>query len=545
MTNLNISGNIVDVLKKTIYPGTVCVKKGRIDSIIGEEGKRYDRYILPGFIDAHVHIESSMLPPSEFARLATVNGTVASVSDPHEIANVMGIAGIRFMLEDARKTPFEIAFGAPSCVPATCFETAGTELSAKEIYQLFFENKITYLSEVMNVPGVLAREKQIMHKIGIARQLGLPVDGHCPGLYGSEAKCYASAGITTDHECCSLTEALDKIAAGMKIIIREGSAAKNYDALHPLIDSHCDRCMFCSDDKHPDDLVKGQIDDLVRRSVALGYDLMKVLQIACINPVLHYHLNVGLLRVGDPADFIAVNNLHDFEIRRTYCKGILVACDGKPMLPSAAIEPINNFATSFKKIEDFSLKSNDASTLRVICALDGQLITKEKIIQAPVKNGEIVSDLEQDILKIAVVNRYADALPAVALIHNFGLKRGAIASSVAHDSHNIVAVGTSDREICAVVNAVIQNQGGISLSQGNLLSILPLPLAGLMSQQEGYKVARAYSRLDSLAKQLGSTLSAPFMTLSFMALLVIPELKLSDLGLFSSKDFQFVPLQVD
>ncbi|MGK7927725.1 MAG: adenine deaminase [Spirulina sp.] len=544
MTRFNISGNIADIFQQKIFPATVAIEDGRIRAIIPEAGRHYDRYILPGFIDAHVHIESSMLVPSEFARLATVNGTVAAVSDPHEIANVSGLAGIRFMLANAAKTPFEIAFGAPSCVPATPFETAGAELGDREIRQLFQRDRLSYLSEVMNVPGVLARDPQVMGKINLAREFGLPIDGHAPGLQGEEVRSYASAGITTDHECRTLSEARDKLAVGMKIVIREGSAAKNYDALHPLIDSHPDRCMFCSDDKHPDDLVKGQIDELVRRSVALGYDVMKVLQIACLNPVLHYHLNVGLLRVGDPADLIVVNNLTDFAVRQTYCHGILAAKEGKALLPSVSVQPINHFATSLKKVEDFRLPAR-GSTVRAIAAMDGQIFTEERKVRPRVERGEIASDRDRDLLKIAVVNRYADTPPAVALIQNFGLKRGAIASSVAHDSHNILAVGTTDEELCTVVNAIIGARGGIAAIEGNTLEILPLPVAGLMSGEDGYEIARRYAHLDAFAKQLGSPLSAPFMTLSFMALLVIPDLKLSDRGLFSGQKFQFVSLFID
>ncbi len=544
MSTFSVSGNIVDIFQQTIFPGTVLIEGGRIRSITRQEGRRYDHYLLPGFVDAHVHIESSMLVPTEFARLATVHGTVAAVSDPHEIANVLGLTGVRFMLANAAQTPFEIAFGAPSCVPATPFETAGAELSASEIRQLFEQDGISYLSEVMNVPGVLAGEPEVREKIQIARELGLPIDGHAPGLRGDQARRYAGAGIATDHECCTLSEARDKLAAGMKILIREGSAAKNYEALHPLIDSHPDQCMFCSDDKHPDDLVSGHINELVRRSVALGYDVMKVLQIACVNPVLHYDLNVGLLRIGEPADLLVVNNLREFAVQRTYCKGILVAEEGKALLPSVPVEPVNHFATSEKTVADFRLRES-GSTARVIEAVDGQLMTLERHVPAPIRDGEIASDIERDILKIAVVNRYADTTPAVALIKNFGLKRGALAESVAHDSHNIVAVGTTDSELCAAVNAVIRAQGGIAAVEGNSVEVLPLPVAGLMSAEDGYKVAQRYYRLDAKAKQLGSTLWAPLMTLSFMALLVIPDLKLSDKGLFSGTKWNSVPLWVD
>lgn len=541
MLSFSISGNIVDILHKTIFPGTMFVEEGRIVSILHEEQKIYNQYILPGFVDAHVHIESSMLVPSEFARLATVHGTVATVSDPHEIANVLGLTGILFMLTNAAQTPFEIAFGAPSCVPATPYETAGASVSPQEISQLLKQYGISYLSEMMNFPGVLAGEPEVMAKLRIAREFGCLVDGHAPGLLGEDTLRYIAAGISTDHECYSLKEAQEKLAAGMKILIREGSAAKNYDALHPLIDSHPDWCMFCSDDKHPDDLVRGHINELVRRSVALGYDLMKVLQIACVNPVLHYGLNVGLLRIGDPADLIVVNNLKEFTVERTYCKGILAALAGQAFLPRIPVVPINHFATSQKQISDFRIPVS-GSKVRVIEAIDGQIITKERYFPAHITDGEITSDVDRDILKLAVVNRYVEAPPAMALIKNFHLQHGAIASSVAHDSHNIIAVGTTDAEICSAVNALIRVKGGIAVAEGDNVEILELPVAGLMSTSDGYIVAEKYSHLDARAKQLGSTLTAPFMTLSFMALLVIPDLKLSDKGLFSTKEFSFVPL---
>lgn len=484
-----------------------------------------------------------MLVPTEFARLATVHGTVAAVSDPHEIANVLGLAGIRFMLANAAQTPFTIVFGASSCVPATGFETAGAELTAKEIRELFEQDGISYLSEVMNFPGVLNRTTEVMEKIRVAQELGHPVDGHAPGLRGEAAHNYANAKITTDHECCTLAEALDKLAFGMKIIIREGSAAKNFDTLHSLIDSHPDKCMFCSDDKHPNDLVKGHINELVRRAVALGHDVMNVLKIACVNPVWHYKINVGLLQVGDPADLIVVKNLQDFTVLSTYCKGILAAEAGQAMLASMPVTPINHFLATPKQVADFRIPE-DGSTVRVMTAVDGQLITTEKHLPAHMQNGEVTADIEHDVLKITVVNRYQNTPPAVALIQNFGLHRGAIASSVAHDSHNIVAVGTTDEELCAAVNAVINAKGGIAVAQSNTVQVLELPVAGLMSDADGYIVAKQYAQMDAWAKHLGSQLLAPFMTLSFMALLVIPDLKLSDRGLFSGKDFQFVSLWI-
>jgi adenine deaminase len=544
MDRFSISGHIVDLFHNTVFPGTVWVHDGCIQAIAQDEAPRSDQYILPGFVDAHIHIESSMLPPSEFARLATVHGTVAVVSDPHEIANVLGLEGVRFMVANAAQTPFEIAFGAPSCVPATSFETAGAELTARDIRILFEEDGLSYLSEMMNVPGVLNQDPDVMEKIRTAQSFGCPIDGHAPGLMGAEARQYASAGMTTEHECLRLQEALDKLDAGMKILIREGSAAQNFEILHSLIETHPNLCMFCSDDKHPDELVHGHIDTLVQRAVSLGHDVMKVLQVACLNPVRHYGLKVGLLQVGDPADFIVVNNLRSFEVRQTYCKGQLVAKEDQPLLPRIPIRSINQFIAQPLTIEDFRLPADGAKNVRVIEALNGELVTSERIESAHIVDGEIQSDITRDILKIAVVNRYAIVPPAVALIHNFNLQRGAIASSVAHDSHNVVAVGATDAELCVAINAVIRSKGGIAIADGDDIEILELPIAGLMSTEDGFQVAEQYSQMDAHVKRLGSKLSAPFMTLSFMALLVIPDLKLSDQGLFSGKDFHFVPLTI-
>jgi adenine deaminase len=541
MKNLALAGNIVDVLHRTIFPGTIYIQDGQIQTIVQDQGQ-YSQYILPGFIDAHVHIESSMLVPTEFARLATVHGTVATVSDPHEIANVLSLAGVEFMIDNAAQTPFKIAFGFPACVPATEFETAGAKLTVNDFRQLLKHN-VSYLSEVMNVPGVLADSPEMMDKIHLAQSLGLPIDGHAPGLVGTGLRKYA-AQITTDHECSTLNEALEKLALGMKIQIREGSAAKNFDALHSLIDSHAAHCMFCSDDKHPDDLVNGHINLLVKRAVALGHDVMNVLQIACVNPVQHYNLDVGLLQIGDSADLIVVDNLQDFTVLATYCQGVLTAKSGSALLPSVPITPINKFITNQKQVTDFAIPAK-GSTVRVITVTDGQLITGDKCVPAHIENGEVIAALDQDILKITVVNRYQDKPPSVALVQNFGLKRGAIASSVAHDSHNIVAVGTSDAEICAAVNALIQCHGGIAVAENNVVHVLPLAVAGLMSDGDGYEVSKKYAELNAGAKRLGSKLTAPFMTLSFMALLVMPYLKLSDRGLFSGKEFRFVSLWSD
>lgn len=542
---MELTGNIVDVLNRKIFAGKVIIEGGKIVSL-QQDGGTYDNYIMPGFIDAHVHVESSMLVPSEFARLAVLHGTVATVSDPHEIGNVLGIAGVRYMTENGSKVPFKFYFGAPSCVPATAFETAGAEITASDIRELFEKDGLNYLSEMMNYPGVLFNDPVVMEKIKIAQSLGRPVDGHAPGLRGEDAKKYVSAGISTDHECYTLDEALGKIALGMKILIREGSAAKNFDALHPLLKEHSDMVMFCSDDKHPNDLVISQIDEHVRRAVKLGYELFNVLNAACVNPVKHYNMNVGLLQPGDPADLIVVNNLNDFKVQQTYINGELVADSGKSLIKRVEADIVNNFYTSRKSPGDFavSAENDGAPVIRVIKALDGQLITEELHEPAKLFDARLVSNTANDVLKMAVVCRYNNSKPAIGFIRNFGLKKGAIASCVGHDSHNIIAVGVSDEDICNAVNGIIDYKGGISAAFDDNVEVLPLPVAGIISNEDGYTVAGKYTKLDALAKQLGTKLHAPFMTLSFMALLVIPQLKLSDKGLFDGRKFVFVDLFV-
>ena len=552
MNSFSIIGNLVDVHQKKIYAAEITVKKGRIHSIkpTHESQLTTHDYILPGFIDAHVHIESSMLVPSEFAKLAVVHGTVATVSDPHEVANVCGMEGVEFMIENGKTVPFKFNFGAPSCVPATIFETAGSTLDSTDVEKLLKREEIKYLSEMMNFPGVLNEDEEVMKKIAAAHRLLKPVDGHAPGLRGDLAKQYISAGITTDHECFSKEEALDKLQNGMKIIIREGSAAKNFEALIDLLNDYPNQMMFCSDDKHPDSLVLGHINQLCARAIAKGINVYKVLTASCVNPVLHYKLDVGLLREGDLADFIVVKDLEKFEVMKTFINGELVAEDGRSKIKTGKSEIINNFSCSKKKVEDFQYLLNkygeeeNIEQVNVIEALDGQLITNKllkSITEVSVRNGLLESNPGNDILKIVVVNRYNDTPIAKAFIKNFGLKQGAIASSVAHDSHNIVAVGVDDENICKAVNLVIEKQGGISAVGNGKEIVLALPVAGLMSNEDGYKVAASYTAIDKMVKEkLGSDLSAPFMTLSFMALLVIPHLKLSDKGLFDGDSFGFV-----
>lgn len=542
MTNENrftLSGNIVDIHNETIFKGTVYVDNGHIKDIVKDDSVTENYYILPGLIDSHIHIESSMLIPSEFARLAVIHGTVATVSDPHEIANVLGIDGIKYMIENGKKVPFKFYFGASSCVPATPFETAGAELGVKELEELLAMDEIKYMAEMMNFPGAINRDASVMDKLAIAKKHNKPVDGHAPGVKGEDAKKYIEAGITTDHECFTMEEALEKIKYGMKIQIREGSAAKNFEALVDLLKDHADDVLFCSDDKHPDDLVEGHINQMVKRAVEKGYDIIKVLRNVILNPIKHYNLEVGSLQTGDPADMIVVDNLKDFNILRTYINGVKVAEKGKTLIKPAEANQPNLFLAEPVTIEDISVQPG-SDKIKVIEAYDGELITGILKETPKVVNNKIVSNIENDVLKIVVLNRYqSEVKPAVGFIKGFGLKNGALASSVAHDSHNVVAVGTSDEEIVKAMNLVISSKGGVAVVHDNYQDILPLPVAGLMSTDDGFKVAEKYHHLDQKAHELGSKLRAPFMTMSFMALLVIPALKLSDKGLFDGTTFSF------
>jgi len=537
---MKISANIVDVLNSTIYSGTIDIQNGKIVDII-RNNNNYDTFILPGFVDSHVHIESSMLVPSEFARLATIHGTVATISDPHEIANVLGMDGVRFMIENGKSVPFKFYFGASPCVPATVFETSGAVLGQSEIETLLENSEIKYLSEMMNFPGVIGGDPDVMTKIRLAKRYGKPVDGHAPGLRGEALKKYISAGISTDHETFQYDEGEEKLSLGMKLLIREGSAAKNFDTLSHLIAKYPEQCMLCSDDKHPDDLVTGHINELVKRAVIMGIDKMIILRCACVNPVLYYGLDVGMLRIGDQADFIEVDSLNSFNVLKTYINGRIVAENGKPLLPHIAVRPVNNFVTGVHGAGEFAIKAR-GNKIHIIEAINHQVITGSAQVILKQKNGYVVPDIERDILKITIVNRYKNLPPAVGFVKNFGLGKGAIASSVAHDSHNIVAVGVTDEDICNAINLVIESKGGLAISYDNVREALPLHIAGLMTDDDGFSVARQYSRIDSMAKQLGSHLDAPFMTLSFMALLVIPKLKLSDKGLFDGEQFEFTDL---
>lgn len=542
----SLTANLVDITRQRIYFAELHWENGIISAITPLDSKPREgySYAMPGFVDAHIHIESSMLVPSEFARLAVLHGTVATVSDPHEIANVLGEAGVQFMLDNGKMVPFKFFFGAPSCVPATAFETAGATLDADAVERLLQMPEIKYLSEMMNFPGVIYGDEQVHKKIQSAHRLGKPVDGHAPGLRGETMRKYVSAGIHTDHECFTIDEALEKIAEGMKILIREGSAAKNFHNLINLLPEHTEQVMFCSDDKHPDDLLLGHINQLAARALREGKALWDVLRVACLNPIEHYRLEVGQLRVGDAADFIIVQDLSDFQVLQTYINGLLVADQGKSLIAAQKVEPINAFEALPKHEAQFAVKAQ-GSPIRVIEAINGELITRESAADLPEdEQGNLLSDTSQDVLKITVVNRYTpDAPPAMAFIRGFGLQQGAVASCVGHDSHNIIAVGTNDTDLTAAVNAIIASKGGVAAVCGAEQHVLPLPVAGIMSADDGWQVARQYQYIDHFVKhRLGSRLTAPFMTLSFMALLVIPQLKLSDKGLFDGNTFAFVSL---
>ena len=539
---MKLQGQIVDIQNRRIYKGEITVIDGKISSIIEKE-HNVDHYIIPGFIDAHIHIESSMLVPSEFSKLAVKHGTVATVSDSHEIANVLGIEGVEFMINNGKKVPFKFNFGAPSCVPATSFESAGAIIDAEDIKTLMANPDIKYLAEMMNYPGVLFDDEEVLKKIAWAKHFNKPVDGHAPGLRGDNVTKYIAAGISTDHECFTYEEALEKLQKGMKIIIREGSAAKNFEALIDLLPEHFENMMFCSDDKHPDDLLLSHINALCARAVAKNMDIFKILQVACINPVKHYNLDVGLLQEGDFADFTVLEDLTNFKALQTYINSELVFDNGVSNIKSVPFEILNNFNTNKKEVSDFRFESS-VKQIRVIEALNGELVTNDIILDSFIEDGNLVSNIDTDVLKLTVVNRYRDQIPSIAFIKNFGLKEGAIASSVGHDSHNIIAVGVSDEAICKAVNLIIESKGGICAVSSSEEKVVSLPVAGIMSDKNGETIGKQYAELDKMAKQLGSKLHAPYMTLSFMALLVIPSLKLSDKGLFDGTNFKFTSLEV-
>ena len=536
----SVKGNIVDVINKVIFPGEIFVSGGKIKKIVKTKNS-YHKYIIPGLIDAHVHIESSMLVPSEFERMAVKHGTVAVVSDPHEIANVLGVKGVRYMHLNGKKVPFKFYFGVPSCVPATDFETSGGRIGLKEIETLFLNQKLKYLAEVMNFPGVINEDIDIINKIKLAKKYNRKIDGHAPGLSGNKLKKYISAGISTDHECMTFNEGKEKILKGMKILIREGSAAKNFNELIPLINKYPDDVMLCSDDIHPDDLMDGHINRLIKKGIKMGYGFFDLLKMATLNPSKHYGLNTGLIRENDPADFVVIDHPESMVVLETYINGIKVYEKGKSKIKSVKSKEINVF-NCHKIMTEQLLIPKKADAVRVIETFDGQLYTRELIEKSAVKNGFLVSDIKKDIIKIVIHNRYQKSIPKVGFIKGFGITRGAIASTIAHDSHNIIACGVNDDDIVTAINRIIDLKGGILVKDGNKIEEIQLNIAGIMTDRNGNQVAEKYKKMNRAVKQMGSKLTAPFMTLSFMALLVIPELKMSDKGLFNVRKFLLTDL---
>ncbi len=538
---MKVSGQLVDIHSRDIYPALVSILDGRI--------KRVERlesapaiYILPGLIDSHIHIESSMITPGAFAIAAVKHGTCGVVSDPHEIANVLGISGVKFMIRDAEKVPMRFFFGAPSCVPSTKFETNGADLNNEEVKKLLERKEINYLSEMMNYPGVIFNDMEVHKKLDSARELGKPVDGHAPGLRGEMLKKYVAAGISTDHECSNLDEALEKISLGMKILIREGSAARNLDALKDLFNTDPEMVMLCSDDLHPEMLREKHINKLIARLISEGFNTFDVIRSATINPSDHYNLSAGLLRSGDKADFILVDSLTKMNVLETWIDGKKVFANGKVLFKYMEGEPVNHFNCKPVKERDIVVR-NQHREIRIIVASEGELLTSE-IHSSSGESEFVVPDLNNDILKIVVKDRYNDSPPATGFIKGFGLKRGAFASSIAHDSHNIISVGTNDKDIIKSINEIVRLKGGLAVSMEDSIESIKLDIGGIMTTRSCETIASDYENLNKLVKSMGCTMKAPFMTLSFMALLVIPDLKIGDRGLFDVKKFELVPLFV-
>jgi adenine deaminase len=539
---MTVSGMLVDIHSRDIYAACISIKEGKIENIEKSDSAP-NVFIIPGLIDSHIHIESSMVTPGAFALAAVKNGTCGVVSDPHEIANVLGKKGVEFMINDAKKVPLNFFFGAPSCVPATIFESNGANLDHKEVKKLLRMHEIKYLSEMMNFPGVIHDDTEVMKKLNYAKELGKPIDGHAPGLTGKSLKKYIEAGISTDHECSSLNEAREKISLGMKILIREGSAAKNLNSLKALFNTNPDMVMLCSDDLHPEMLQKGHINKLIARLISEGFNEFDVIRSATINPSEHYRLNAGLLRPGDSADFILVDSLGKMNVQETWIRGEKVFSNGKVMFKYREGRPINKFNCSKVNESDIKVK-NEYSDIRIIVAEEGELVTAE--LHGSSGGSEYVTpDIDSDVLKIVVKDRYKDFPPSVGFIKGFGLKQGAYASSIAHDSHNIISVGTNDHDIVNSINEIIRLKGGLAVTSGKTMESLQLNIGGIMTTRSVDEIAHDYDKLNQLVNSFGSKMKAPFMTLSFMALLVIPDLKIGDQGLFDVKKFEKVSLFVE
>ena len=540
----SVVGNIYDIGSGKFVKGEIKIMGDRIIDIL-PTSKSCSNYIIPGFIDSHIHIESSLLFPAAFSQIAITHGTVAAIADPHEIANVLGSEGIRLMKVNADQADLKFYFGAPPCVPATDFETSGATITTNDIKNLFDSGTCHHLAEVMNYPGVIHHDSELMAKINIAKSFGKIIDGHAPNLTGLQAENYFKAGITTDHECESIDEALEKIKYGCHILIREGSAAKNLIHLISLLNDFPDRTMFCTDDFHADELLEGHINLMVKKAIECGIPFENIIKTACINPVRHYKLSVGLLKKGDYADFIVIDSPKNCNILETWINGKMVFSKKKGYFSKGEIPvPVNNFQRNQVFPDEIKIYlPQNASKIQLIVAKDKSLITSASVEEPLLtQNKEIIADTNRDILKIVNLSRYTNEKPQVAFIRGFNLKTGAIASSVAHDSHNILAVGTNDTDLITAINLIIASKGGLAAVNGKESLLLPLPYAGLMSNLPASEVAALYKQLNRNAESWGSTFTAPFMTLSFMALLVIPELKLSDKGLFDGTNFCFTSM---
>ncbi len=541
---MELKVNFVDFYDKQIYPALINFDE-KIN-FIKKIDEKCSNLIIPGLIESHIHIESSMLTPSRFAQVAVTHGTTAIVADPHEIANVLGLDGINFMRDDAKKTPVKIFFTAPSCVPATKFETSGAIIDSEKINLLLEEKDIVALGEMMNFYGVIHSDSEVMKKIKFAHKYKKPVDGHCPKLTGEKLNKYIKAGILTDHECTTLVEAEEKLGKGMKIMIKQGSYAKNLENIYPLAFKNSDFCFLASDDLEADDLLKGHMNLKLKEIVNLGINPFDAIRMSTFNPARHYNLNVGLLKSGDPADFVILNNLRDFNVLETYINGKLVAKDGKALFELPEVKKMNFFDIKQKNVNDFKINSNKKNgviKVHVIGLVENQIITKKLIETLKVDNYEILPDLGKDILRIAVAERYGNNNLALGFIKGFMLKEGAIASSVAHDSHNIISIGFEKNDITRAINTVIEMRGGLTLVRNNQVLIrIALPIAGLMSDKPAEDIVKKLNRFYLILKALGCTLNSPLMILSFMSLPVVPELKLTDRGLFDVEKFGFINL---
>lgn len=541
------SGHIVDIPAKRIFDGDVFISDGRIAAIKPAEVETDAPYIMPGFIDSHVHIESTLLLPENYARIAVHQGSVASVCDPHEIANVLGVPGVEFMVENGRKVRYHFLFGIPACVPCTVKETNGATIDSKDVETLMHRPEFYGLAEMMNFVGLQYNDPEVLAKMESARRAGKVIDGHGPGIGGSLAKLMVDSGISCDHEVDRLDLARERIGLGMKIQIREGSAACNFDELVPLLKDENSEglTMFCTDDKYPDEFYHGYINELAARAVKAGCDLWRVLETACMTPVKHFNTGTGLLQEGDPANFILVRDLKDFRVKETVIDGYSVfrnnhCTDEMTIDPASPDSKVPNvFKAQEISADDIRIEMR-GKKFKLMKATEGSLFTKAELIEPKVENGLVQSDPEHDILKFLVYNRYQEkARVAVSLLSGFGIKNGAIASTIAHDSHNITALGSNDKDIVTAVNALVSSKGGLCVVKNGKAEVLELPVAGLMSTRPAREVGPQHTRLKQLAHEIGCPFNAPFMTLSFMALPAIPELKLTDKGLFDIATFDF------